>query len=267
VAARPPESTPKTWFYGRFSPAPRLPFQVPRAVSIADRYAVNLMADAFWITTLARPEGISFDAAMDGAERLASAIAGAYALKTGIGMRPFVEAWVESESAVHAATLGVRRAEELAAPAELAIQHQALGAVDYAVRASDAWVEAMRDVGLATVDHTDDAFLFAARSLESCARAVSGRKGSITGGDWDRLAECMGVTPEELANAKDPLSGARAAVAHGDREDPNLQTARANREDLLNLARGLVRLAIQRAQTEAVRTGTWVLPPGIAPSP
>src|SRR4051812_5296698 len=107
------------------------------------------------------PKGFPFDATMDGAERLASAIAGAYALKTGIGMRPFVEAWVESQSAVHAATLGVRRAEELAAPAELALQHQALGVVDYAVRTSDSWVEALRDAGLATADHSDDAFLFA----------------------------------------------------------------------------------------------------------
>lgn len=254
MTASPP--TPKLWFYGRFAPPPSTPFHVPRAVSIAGRFAINLMADAFWIT-LAEPPAENFETTMDEIEHLASTFAGAYALKTGAGMRPFVESWIESQSAVHPTTLGVRRAEKLQPPAEAAIIAQALGAVDYAFRTSPAWVAALRDAGLATVDYSDDAFLYAARSLECCARAVGGRQGSVSAGDWDRLAQRMGVQADELASAKNPLVSARHAVAHGDSTDGHLVAARGDRDRLLDSARGLVRLAIQRSQTEALQRGEW----------
>jgi hypothetical protein len=251
---------PTYWFYGRFSPAPPKPLHVPKAFGIADVYGVNLMGDAFWIALPDR-RGREFDLLMNEVEHLASVFAGAYAMKSELGMRAFVEAWVESRATSGMeSTVGIRRAETMPSPDDQSITLQALTDVDFAFRTSLHWRAALRDIGLATVDYGDDAFLFAARSLECCARAISTRSGEVRGNEWDALASRIGFASEELRALKDPLAKARHAVAHGDVDDSNLEAARGNRENLLTRARNLVRLAVGQSELEAVANGTWKQP-------
>jgi hypothetical protein len=75
------------------------------------------------------------------------------------------------------------------------------------------WRAALRDIGLATVDYGDDAFLFAARSLECCARAISSRGGEVSSSEWGALASRIGFASDDLRALKDPLAKARHAVA------------------------------------------------------
>jgi hypothetical protein len=254
-------SSPKFWFYGRFEPRPAVGFNLPNGHDVGERYKFALMGDAFWVTVRV-PEGELPEAHVDEAEMVARVFCGAYALHSAVGHRPFIEAWVASDvERGLPSNLGIRRAEEhIAGDDDNEAARRGLGDLDFALRTSVYWEAALRDVGLATVDYTDDAFLFALRSLECCARAITGKTGSLASADWDALATCMQVTSEELRRLKSELTDVRHAVAHGDLTDPVLDLARQNRAALLDHARRLARVAVGRAEEAADAAGTSEVP-------
>lgn len=220
-------------------------------------YKLALLGDAFWITVRMREEQVPEDL-VDEAEDIAKTFAGAYAMRSAVGHRPFVEAWVASDVEQGLPSrLGTRRTNEpVVGDDDTDSAMLALTDVDFAFHSSVYWPAALRDIGLATVDYTDDAFLFAARGLECCARAVTNHDGNLGRGEWRALAERIGLQADEL-ELYNRLADARGPVAHGKISAPPLVAARAQRDELLDGARDLVTRAVVSSELAAITDGVW----------
>ncbi len=99
---------------------------------------------------------------------------------------------------------------------------------------------ALRDIHQALSTGGDDACVFAYRTIEDLARAVSGKRGELRASDWASLHSHLRTTKDSFMKRIAPLHKARQAAAHGDESDAELIAARTSREERIAIARRVV---------------------------
>lgn len=231
------------WFYGRLHPGQRVPNFDVQEVVISEIVRLELIRDGIGVWS--RPGARYFKQPGEATELFRLVVA-AYALVSGEALDVTLDGWIEAtEAKLDGAVLGFRverslyasevdapRSEQMRAAAELAIR----------VRQSPNLRLAIRDIYAALQDPTtsDDAFLFAFRAVEDCARALTGSDDEANRVDWASFHQELGRSPDEGKERLDPLTRARNAVAHGDVATSDLAEPRGKRSELIDLARATV---------------------------
>jgi hypothetical protein len=212
---------------------------------------VEVYADGIGVWS--RP-GATIARSVEDARDLMGLITAAYTLRSGLPLDFTFTGWVEATRAEFEGTMmgfivprgykthlpsktSSKRTQDMTAAVKLAS----------AVFQRGPWRLSVRDIHaahLAWVIGTDDAFVFATRAIEDLAHAVSttGRK------SWPELHTHLGTTKSAFMRRTRRLWEARAAVAHGDENDPALVAARPAMKTLVSLSRKIVREAIAAEQ-------------------
>jgi hypothetical protein len=249
------EPTSAWWFFGTLTPEHATGFNV-QEVQVEDLGRIEVYHDR--ISVWARPPGWTV-ADPAAARELFALVVGAYALVSGVPLSWTLDGWVEATQAtVEGSTLGAmidtrgRTTNPMKQPEELECKRMRVSAeVAVAARSLPGYRLALRDIhsalDLDQLARSDDAFVYAHRALAGAARAVSNReRGDVTRGDWQTLADFLGLSADELEEKKKPLDEARGAAAHGDENDDKLKEARASRTHIINEARLLLAEAVVR---------------------
>lgn len=236
------------WAYGRVAPFALTRFNVQEE-QVAPGARVEVFADG--IALWHRP-GSTFARSVEESRDFLSLIVAAYALRSGVALDFAFSGWVEATKATFDGTMiGVvvdrrghspmmdpqgRRSTDMRAAVQLAA----------AVHHRGGWRLAVRDIlaaRRAADRRSDDCFVFAYRAIEDLAHAVS----STGDKSWPDLHALLGTDKPRFMRRLEPLRVARNAAGHGDESNPDLVTARANRDALVSRARRIVRDAIAHA--------------------
>jgi hypothetical protein len=234
------------WAHGRFSPHAATHFNVQNE-EVAEGVTIEVLADGIGVWS--KPNS-ALGRSVEDARNLMGLVAAAYTLRSGVPLDFTFTGWVEATKASfegtvmgfvvprgHKTDLTARnqnkRTKDMRAAVELAA----------AVFHRGPWRLAVRDVHaayLAKIFATDDAFVYATRAIEDLARAVSTTETK----SWADLHAHLGTNQQAFKRRTRRLWKARAAVAHGDENDPDLVAARPAMNTLVELSRRIVREAI-----------------------
>jgi hypothetical protein len=197
--------------------------------------------------------GATLARTVEDARDLMGLIAAAYTIHSGTALDFTLSGWVEATRATFDGTMvgfAVPRGHSPSMNPQGERSRNMAAAIDLAVAVLDRgpWRLAVRDVHaahLALVSNSDDAFVFAYRAVEDLAHAVSptGAK------SWPHLHAHLGTTETRFKRRTKALREARDAVAHGDMHHRALTEARPRLENLVRLARSIVREAIAAERT------------------
>jgi hypothetical protein len=94
---------------------------------------------------------------------------------------------------------------------------------------------ALKDYYHAFLDTSDDAFLFAYRSIEDICRAITGTP-DVNGKAWKTMHMRLGTSKTLI----DPLTEIATCVRHGDKNNSIVIAARQNRDHLIDIAHQVI---------------------------
>jgi hypothetical protein len=237
------EKSSAFWFHGRIHPAPRVPAFYAEEIQVEEDVTLEIICEG--ISVWAKPGTKRYKQPGEATD-LFRLVFSAYALLGRDAFDPELEGWIEATKAqlegsmvgfIIPRSIGPEEKESaetkrVQAAADLAI----------AVREFPSLRLAIRDIYAAVRDRdaSDDAFFFAYRAVEDCARALSGADTDIGGKEWAALHERLGLDPDEGKERLEPLTRARRAAAHGNESAEQLQDARLKKAQLIDLARETV---------------------------
>jgi hypothetical protein len=200
------------------------------------------------ITVWARP-GTRAAKTLEEAQQLFQLVVGAYALLRRAAYDVTLDGWVEAERATLADSfigfMSQQREPGLAPRIEQAEDADLRTAIAVAGWCRDQpwWRVALRDLHAAFGERGDDAFLYAYRAVEGACRALTGAD-DLSDRDWRAFIGYLGSDEQIERSRIALLRQARAAVAHGDENDPNLQRARQQRTVTITTARDVLAEAL-----------------------
>ena len=216
------------WFHGQLTPESLCRFRIGDAEAVNKRWAINVLGDAWAVKGVQLPESADSLALWRECVDVSQLVLSCYALRTGYALDLRIDRWVEARntppntSIVHAVRWDTMVADkEATAQMTLAIwdaeQVLELGNPD--------WRFAHADLHTALRDEGDDWVLWAYRSIEDCARAVSdpGLR------QWERLHAHLSVNEAEFKDRVKMLQVGRDAIGHGNRSDVGLAAASRER--------------------------------------
>ncbi len=243
------DSSSGWWFYGKLRPAAATRFNV-QLVRVQDETYLEIFHDMIAVWSKPAPYVIE---GRQAARELLDLVVSAYALISRVVLEWSLEGWVEATRASFARTVmgGVvdprGHHPELPPDSQQSVSIRQAAELAVAMRGMHgSYGLALRDIRAALADDGDDAFVFAFRALEDLAYVYSFRTGQLRPADWSSLAEHLGMADEDFDARKKPLKDARNMWGHGDTENPDLATARAAHEALIEEARRIVAEALHR---------------------
>ena len=188
------EKSSAFWFHGRIHPAPRVPAFYAEEIQVEEGVTLEIICEG--ISVWAKPGTERYKQPGEATD-LFRLVLSAYALLARDAFDPELEGWIEATKAqlegsmvgfIIPRTIGPEEKESaetkrVQAAADLAI----------AVREIPSLRLAIRDIYAAVRDRdaSDDAFFFAYRAVEDCARTVSGADSDIGAKEWLRFMRVL----------------------------------------------------------------------------
>lgn len=236
------------WTYGRLSPYVLTRFNV-QEFEVAPGARVEVFADA--IALWQRPRS-GFARSIEESRDFLNLVVAAYNVVSGVALDFAFGGWVEATEAKFKGTIvGVAvdprgHIPRMAPDGKRSVEMRKALTLAAAVNHRGGWRLALRDLysaQRALERRSDDCFVFAYRTVEDLAHAVSPSSGK----SWPALHAHLVTDETRFRRRVEPLRLARNAAGHGDETSPDLVAARDGRAQLVRLARRILRDAIRLA--------------------